>query len=95
MDFLTSTSTIALSDIPLRLTAAGFIGIATGFSYQRTFRGRTYSTSSRNTRSQTTEATYRVKLAEDGVSSAETQLPGGDAGVVSTQLIEFDGVNEL
>jgi len=49
----------------------------------------------RNTRSQTTEATYLIKLAEGEVSSAETSIADAEQGVLSTQLIKFDGVNAL
>jgi uncharacterized membrane protein YhiD involved in acid resistance len=49
----------------------------------------------RNARSQTTEATYLIKLAEGQVSSAETLIADAEQGVLSTQLIKFDGVNAL
>lgn len=49
MDFFSSTTPIALRDVFLRLAVAGLIGAGIGFTYHRTFRGMTYSTSFRNT----------------------------------------------
>ncbi len=49
MDFFTSTPSISLRDIVLRMAVAGLFGAGIGLAYHRTFRGLTYSTSFRNT----------------------------------------------
>jgi uncharacterized membrane protein YhiD involved in acid resistance len=49
LDFFASESSISLQDILLRMGVAGFLGIAVGLTYHRTFRGLTYSVSFRNT----------------------------------------------
>jgi uncharacterized membrane protein YhiD involved in acid resistance len=49
LDFFTSTTSIAFRDIVLRMAVAALLGGAIGATYQRAFRGLTYSTSFRNT----------------------------------------------
>ena len=51
--------------------------------------------SSRNARSQTTETTYLVRLAEAEVPSATALIGAPVEGIESSQLIKFDGVNAL
>jgi len=64
-------------------------------SLRARFRDLSLRSSFRNATSQTTEATYLVKLAEGEVSSAATLMADAGQGVLSTQLIKFDGVNAL
>jgi uncharacterized membrane protein YhiD involved in acid resistance len=64
-------------------------------SLKQRFRDLSLRSSFRNASSQTTEATYLVKLAEGEASSAEMLIGGSEPGVVSTQMIRFDGVTAL
>jgi len=64
-------------------------------SLRERFRDLSLRSSFRNARSGTTEATYLVKLADAEVSAAETLIAGREPGVVSTQLVKFDGLNVL
>ena len=59
------------------------------------YRDVTLRSSFRNARNQTTEATYLVKLAEAELPSAEEILAGREEGVLSAQLVKFDGMSAL
>jgi len=64
-------------------------------AFRERFRDLTLRSSYRNANTGTTEATYLVKLADDQVSAAETLIAEREEGVVSTQLIKFDGLDAL
>jgi uncharacterized membrane protein YhiD involved in acid resistance len=59
------------------------------------FRDLALRASFSNARNGTTEATYLVKLSDHEASSSQAVFAAAQPGVVSTQLVKFDGVQAL